>query len=519
MFHECRVSVATPAALSTALARARAIGPAHGIYLKLPKCAVYLPESVAIPAGVALPVKRVSRPRVLRQNAFPSAATPAANAQELNMEAPTATVYRDMVAARRDALQTLTQMMHAGLRTQSAWGLFKLFVAGDANWIARTAGIPQTVAQELDELCRNFVETTFGISPDNVQLDRVFLRARDGGLGVQSVERMRWPAFCSSWATALPHVAAMLGCPDARAVGDRLPNLAPVLATLATHMSDELDTAVPMPPDLPQSIVVRQSTLAEAAHAKALQEWLQHPAVTDETRAWLHSCGGPGASAWMQPVVTPAAQMTNEHFWIAMRLRLMQEVVPEGACSLSGPHAPACGTTADCRGRHSLMCQHGGGLVQRHNAIRDVLSGILQDMGAHNVQKEVLLPAAAGQDAGRMDVAFFTERGNVMHVDISVVHPASSQALRGGSAQRPGAAAGIAETAKRRRYPQSPLAPAIFETGGRPGEEFLRLLRAAAPMDSERTHTLHCAWQALGATLQRENARTLLRARSAAVGD
>ena len=86
-----------------------------------------------------------------------------------------------------------------------------------------------------------------------------------------------------------------------------------------------------------------------------------------------------------------------------------------------------------------------------------------------------------------MDIIFWSPRGTQVHLDLAIAHPASVQALRSGSALRPGVAAQMAAQGKRRRYPISPLCPAILETGGRVGAEFASLVRSLAPFDHSRT--------------------------------
>jgi hypothetical protein len=102
------------------------------------------------------------------------------------------------------------------------------------------------------------------------------------------------------------------------------------------------------------------------------------------------------------------------------------------------------------------------------------------------------------------------------YVDLTVASALSVEALRGGSAVRDGAAAGIAARGKIRDYPNCNVTPFVVEDHGRLGEDALRLIRLIAPTDlAERSRAIRRLHQSLGATLQRCAADAVIAATTA----
>ena len=103
--------------------------------------------------------------------------------------------------------------------------------------------------------------------------------------------------------------------------------------------------------------------------------------------------------------------------------------------------------------------------------------------------------------------------GAPAHLDTTVASALSVEALRAGSAARPGVAAELAEQGKRRDYPNIAIVPIAVEDHGRLGAPALAFFRRAAPAGrSERSLALRGLFQALGAGLQRVGADAVLTA-------
>ena len=75
-----------------------------------------------------------------------------------------------------------------------------------------------------------------------------------------------------------------------------------------------------------------------------------------------------------------------------------------------------CGATLDTNAHHAISCPTGGGVVERDDALRDVVAMNLQDdQGFDCVRKEQVIPgAAAGVDAPRLDIVATDGSGEVV---------------------------------------------------------------------------------------------------------
>ncbi len=154
-------------------------------------------------------------------------------------------------------------------------------------------------------------------------------------------------------------------------------------------------------------------------------------------------------------------------------------------------------------------------MCARHTALQEALVGLLKDDGlAADIEQS--LTTAAGTTMGRADVSWTNHSGRTTHADIAVVSATTPTALKASSATRDAAAACQMEEAKMRKYASSrvPVAPLIFEAGGRLGPLALKVLRGSfrSPQD------LSSAYQTLTAVLVRANAATIMKATRAWMG-
>eukprot|EP00969_Alexandrium_andersonii_P129015 5701261-Alexandrium_andersonii.AAC.1 len=60
---------------------------------------------------------------------------------------------------------------------------------------------------------------------------------------------------------------------DAAALMLRIPELEPVLDSLATHFGEQLGSSIPLPADLPAAYQLKQNSPAAPAHGQAVCEW------------------------------------------------------------------------------------------------------------------------------------------------------------------------------------------------------------------------------------------------------
>ena len=144
------------------------------------------------------------------------------------------------------------------------------------------------------------------------------------------------------------------------------------------------------------------------------------------------------------PASHPSAVLSDAEFRSGINLRLFLDQVPENfVCPFAATAGAAkCGSQLDSQGLHLIACPVGGGLVGRHDSVRDVLRGLLVDRG-YNTHIEQNLAAPTGELIGRSDLCWVNDRCLAVHVDV---------AIKKGSAKRDGLAAELMETTKLNKY-------------------------------------------------------------------
>ena len=301
----------------------------------------------------------------------------------------------------------------------------------------------------------------------------------------------------------------------------------------------------------------RQHALMDLVHVRQRDRLLA--ALPDEDKVDIESATGVGAGAFLQPPQGPdhvTPRMSDLHLKVALRRRLrFLHPAHDPTPSRPGPathcfhqyartherhaghtcgqvHGP--GGNLDPRGVHAGYCEVGGHALHGHNAIRDWLATLLAEWTGMPTHTEQRVPEWDRQrtdprsgetvwERAVLDVRFFDSQGNLTYADVAVVSAGtlSPDTLRQ-RAERPGRAAADMVTEKRRRYPpaQHPsagLVPFVVESLGRPAQETVLLLRAAAPQDKKvRAVVLHRAWRSLSYLVQLRLAELLLSAETSA---
>ena len=288
-------------------------------------------------------------------------------------------------------------------RVQTAVLLLRLCGQGKATHLLRTLPPPLTqgFADSLDAATEGTLENLCRLDAlTPTQREQLRLPLREGGLGLRAQASLREAAYLGSWLGNLEGVRAR--CPEGTASQERflhedrdwaraLANAQAALAARGVHLNDQGEVA-PSPPqaawtweddgvEVPQV----QRALTKALDKKRRAELL--PRLPPEDRAWVRSCGGPGAGAWLN--TAPATELERFHdadFCAAVRTRLCQEVSPPGLrCSntySTGPRAgERCAEDLDTKGTHASTCKVGGGVTRKHDALVRLLARLLRAAG------------------------------------------------------------------------------------------------------------------------------------------
>ena len=222
------------------------------------------------------------------------------------------------------------------------------------------------------------------------------------------------------------------------------------------------------------------------------------------------------ATAGPQPTRTPRAEMDDETFIVAARLRIG---IPMGD-HVTHCHKiyddTICGAELDETRIHALISQLQGSTVHRHNRIRDTTAHILRESGQYNdVQIEQLVPEASDPSvAPRMGHHCSRTTGPTRpHCCDGRLCPHSDRA----SLRQRHETGRMLDTIEYRRYPGVQVTPAALETVGRPGDGVVNLIRKLGRNvnKTERAKFIDEAWQQISAALQTGNARAVIASRSA----
>ena len=150
------------------------------------------------------------------------------------------------------------------------------------------------------------------------------------------------------------------------------------LAVAGAHLAEQggVNTSPPQPgwawgedaADVPRA----QHALTKALETKARDQLLLELSHAD--RAWVRSCGGSGAGAWLNAAPsTEVEKWADGDFCAAVRTRLGQDVAPPGlrcanAYPATGNRAgQLCAEDLDTKGLHAGTCKVGGAVGHKHN--------------------------------------------------------------------------------------------------------------------------------------------------------
>ena len=416
------------------------------------------------------------------------------------------------------------------------------------------------------------------------------LASEHTGRGVQSARWRREAAFLGSWHLCLGAVAAALRfttaeqflAAAARSVRSPVDEAAGIVRQLVPGYSFAVEVLFEAPDPK------RQAELMEAVHAAKESEllaalWAEDPSGGEVAASY--SSGGEHAGDFLLPPLPgnsgdKVLMMPEDEGVTAMRAR-MRIPYPSYLSRFRRVRGPAqqcnhqyskgsavCGQclvradgSADAAMVHAQLCNVGGGVDRRHNALRDWLRDWLvtvchvpwADTEQHVAEWDrwvrakcpitgalragatgpapAVVPGfqtAAGVvqepvrelEQARLDVAFRDEEGNLGYVDVAYANACSlgDPATTLARARTAGKAAGEREEEKRRRYPpalnpHAELIPFVVEARGRLGAEVMPFLRQHAPADPVlRSAVLARATREISILTQRGLAALLLAA-------
>ena len=264
---------------------------------------------------------------------------------------------------------------------------------------------------------------------------------RDGGLGVPRLASIGEPAWVASFTNSVAilceHLPGfVLGCTTAETahmhddafliVKQSIPDLfrsdvAALHALRPTFWPTSPDESAPRAPTPSQKTLCQSITAANVAQLATI--------LSDDPigQAWHLSCSYRGSGAWLTPGPRPASRRLPADAFkdnLSLRLLLPAAWAPPGhfvACQHCAPYPDDPEQVADYR-FHGLNCRRGqGARTTRHDEVRNVLVRGLQRLFG---RQAVLVEPRLGPNLCEPDITLTTGAG-VVHLDVSIVNPAS----------------------------------------------------------------------------------------------
>ena len=383
--------------------------------------------------------------------------------------AQTATDPKAFLDLQDQYLTALRALFRQGLSAVHVMQLLRTWSQGACVHILRNVPVTQAWATEVDKGVTDFLSTLLGALKTD-QVAQAFLPSKDGGLGLGSARLRAAPAFVGAWEGGLQQVCSKL---QVRTLADweqKWPqwaegmNRAEATLTLLTGKRPN----IPWAHRLAGGKDKRQHTLTVLTQQKAKQQLVN--SLDTNNRRLLQSAEGTESLQFLQPPPDEAV-MSTKHALVAMRYRLRMDKLVENQANVcqNKTHrgSTICGQPATAG--HAVVCQPGGGVLHRHNDLRDRGAAWLPKS-----KKEQYVPKWDRPDEKAvLDVTYHTRSGEEVCLDFSVVAAAPSGGEVLTQLQR-------REQQKHQRYPGPGLIPFVTTSRGRWGQEALAWARATA---------------------------------------
>ena len=386
---------------------------------------------------------------------------------------------------QRRYLERLRELTERGLPWSAALQLLQTWTAGACVHLQRALPMAGEWTRQVDGQVMDFLGGFLGERPDELAQEQAFLPVRLGGLGLASAAARQDAAWVGAWEDNLHAVAEASGAASLEAMRAAWPQWAAALAAADARLAAV--QGAPLPAGRWAARVAEPAKRAQHAHTLKLLD-ARHRNLLGRLvlgdRAALAAGSGPGAGAFLQGGAE-GEHLGDAHLRVALRRRLRyRRPVPEprAACQHKDASGRLCGVALhEDNGKHALVCTRGGGVMKRHNAVRDALGDWLTTRCGRTVTREQAIPhwARPGpggeQEAAVLDLVYSDPSGRTVYVDVSVVDssgdPRYDYADRHAIQRR--------ETSKHHRYPGAGLVAYVLDNRGAPGKEAEAYMRAA----------------------------------------
>ena len=359
----------------------------------------------------------------------------------------------------------------AGLNLSHVLTLVRTWAAGAAVHLQRALPMPATWGPASDRQIQTFLAECLDMpSLTPAQRTQVHLKLKEGGVGLPSAATRSEAAFLGAWEGGLSHLAQCMGFNSLADLRTAWPAWARTVDSLEQRWAGR--TGRSLNPQRWEALLElpatkRQKALADVAHSCAVKD-LQNRLLTKPAALALEMCTGPEASACLTDDAKP---LSTAHLRASLRFRLGDsEPVP----MLQGcRHRGKCGRTCGLHfrhdgGHHARTCKLGGGVMRRHDAVRDALFRWLTELGVDVLREQVItqwIDPRTGSHA-ILDLVYIDSRLGRVCVDVSICDSVFDHHSTGSHQ-----ALTRRERKKHTDYPGQGLYAFVLDTRGRWGRE------------------------------------------------
>ncbi len=402
-----------------------------------------------------------------------------------------------------------------GLPAFEAFQLARTWAGGACVHLQRALPLPEAWAERVDDGVVEFVCALLQVSA--VPRAQLFMKVAEGGFGFGSAVARGPGALLAAWEGGIRTTALELGETNIVGVWRRWPGLCKAIRA-AEAAQGRLAGGHGPPSDRWQGLLEGRAGATQKTYTSKIKSHLAKEFMTSLgaiNAAAVHGASGPSAGAWLD-VFEGVSSLADQAFRVAAKRRMHLPLLPTPSCCQNRPLAPTrlqartgnrCGKRVDVHGTHAFRCPRGGGLIRRHDAVRDAVAEWLRGQGFHALTEQVVPGWDDASGAAVLDVIYHSGTRGRICLDVSLVDMVTVAARR--IPYRP--ALQRREQKKHRRYPHAGMVAFVLDARGRWGveaETWLRQVLSERP-ESERQNARRGLRAAVAYALQSQAAEQI----------
>ncbi len=379
-----------------------------------------------------------------------------------------------------------------GLPAFEAFQLGRTWAGGACVHLQRALPLPEAWAERVDDGVVRFVCEILQVT--TLPRAQLFMKVAEGGFGFGSAVARGPGALLAAWEGGIRATATELGETNIVGVWRRWPGLCKALRA-AEAAQGRLAGGHGPAADRWQGLLEGRAGATQKTYTHKVKTYLAKEYMSSLSAiqaAAVLGASGPSAGAWLD-VFEGVSSLADQAFRVAAKRRMHLPLLPAPShcqnrrLQPAGGHAPPgarCGKKVDRHGTHAFQCPRGGGLLRRHNAVRDAVAEWLRGQGYQALTEQVIPGWDDASGAAILDVIYHSGARGRVCLDVSMVDMVTVAARR--IPYRP--ALQRREKAKHSRYPHVGLVAFVLDARGRWGveaETWLRQVLSEKP-ESER---------------------------------